>query len=197
MADAKSENGAPEPSMEEILQSIKKIISEDDTSAKQGSASSDAAASDVLELTDAIEPPASPEPVSAAQAFAAAATAESAQPAASSSHDVLSKIDEAIAVEKPLAQPVASATPPAGLSQGLISEQAASVASSAFKRLQEAAESPIPNFQATPSPTFISGASVEAMVMEMLRPMMKDWLDKNLPGIVERIVTIEIRKLTK
>ncbi|MDX2113620.1 MAG: DUF2497 domain-containing protein [Alphaproteobacteria bacterium] len=194
MADAKTPDTAPEPSMEEILQSIKKIISEDESAPKpvtEGSAP--ASASDVLELTDMVEEPSAADVSSAAEP----ASLPPEQSAPASSHDVLSKIDEAIAVEKPLSQPVASATPPASAAHGLLSDQVAVAAASAFKRLQEAAEPPIPNFQATPSPTFISGASVESMVMDMLRPMMKDWLDKNLPGIVERIVTIEIRKLTK
>ena len=75
--------------------------------------------------------------------------------------------------------------------------QAAQAANSAVKKLQTAAEPPLPEVRTTPSPVFASGNSVEAMVMDMLRPMMKDWLDKNLPPIVERIVTVEIRKITK
>jgi cell pole-organizing protein PopZ len=35
------------------------------------------------------------------------------------------------------------------------------------------------------------------MVMDMLRPMMKSWLDANLPVIVERIVEREVRKLIR
>ncbi|MCE2926585.1 MAG: DUF2497 domain-containing protein [Rickettsiales bacterium] len=193
MADAKTPTGAAEPSMEEILQSIKKIISEDESAPAATVAASEetpSLGSDVLELTDIIEEPAPANIVAEVKAEIPTETPVT-------NNDVLSKIDEAIAVEKPVSQPVASATPPASLATTLLSDQAAVAASSAFKKLQEAAEPPIPNFQATPSPTFISGASVESMVMEMLKPMMKDWLDKNLPGIVERIVTIEIRKLTK
>jgi cell pole-organizing protein PopZ len=186
MAEAKTQAG-DEPSMEEILQSIKKIISDDEQPAKPVEAAPAEAVvpgSDVLELTDAIEEPAAVE-----------AAAPVPTPAASAQHnDVLNKIDEAIAVEQPMpAQPNAQDMPHAGL----ISEQVANAASSAFKKLQAAAEPPLPPLHTTPSPAFISGRSVEDMVMEMLKPMMKDWLDKNLPGIVERIVTVEIRKLTK
>ncbi|MDE3016975.1 MAG: DUF2497 domain-containing protein, partial [Pseudomonadota bacterium] len=35
------------------------------------------------------------------------------------------------------------------------------------------------------------------MVEQMLRPLMKSWLDVNLPPIVERIVEREVKKLTK
>ena len=34
--------------------------------------------------------------------------------------------------------------------------------------------------------------TLEDLVREMLRPMLKSWLDDNLPGLVERIVRAEI-----
>lgn len=37
--------------------------------------------------------------------------------------------------------------------------------------------------------------SVEALVREMLRPMLAQWLDDNLPGMVERLVAEEIRRI--
>jgi len=40
-----------------------------------------------------------------------------------------------------------------------------------------------------------SGA-LEAVIREMLRPMLKDWLDAHLPEIVEDLVTREIARLT-
>ena len=46
-----------------------------------------------------------------------------------------------------------------------------------------------------PSAPFRSGATVEDLVVEMLKPMMKDWLDKNLPKLVNEIVQKEIQKL--
>ncbi len=38
--------------------------------------------------------------------------------------------------------------------------------------------------------------ALEAVVREMLRPMLKDWLDQRLPEIVEELVTREIARLT-
>jgi cell pole-organizing protein PopZ len=35
------------------------------------------------------------------------------------------------------------------------------------------------------------------MVRDMLRPMLKDWLDSNLPNIVEAMVAREIERITK
>lgn len=37
--------------------------------------------------------------------------------------------------------------------------------------------------------------SVEALVREMLRPMLAQWLDDNLPAMVERLVAEEIRRI--
>ena len=37
---------------------------------------------------------------------------------------------------------------------------------------------------------------LEAVVRDMLRPMLKEWLDENLPGIVEALVTREIARIT-
>ena len=38
-------------------------------------------------------------------------------------------------------------------------------------------------------------ATVSDMVKELIRPMLREWLDENLPGIVERVVRREIQKL--
>lgn len=37
--------------------------------------------------------------------------------------------------------------------------------------------------------------SLESLVREMLRPMLADWLDKNLPPLVERLVADEIARI--
>ena len=37
---------------------------------------------------------------------------------------------------------------------------------------------------------------LEAVVREMLKPMLKDWLDRHLPEIVEELVTREIARIT-
>lgn len=132
--------------------------------------------------------------------------------AAPASNDVLNMIDDALTSGQPApaATPApaaaAPATPPpppaqqpapAATGDALLSSQTVDAASSAIKKLQAAVEPPLPNGSTTPSPNFQSGNTVEAMVHAMLKPMIKDWLDKNLPAIVERIVTVEIRRLSK
>jgi cell pole-organizing protein PopZ len=39
--------------------------------------------------------------------------------------------------------------------------------------------------------------TLEDLVKEMLRPMLKSWLDDNLPGMVERIVKAEIERVSR
>jgi cell pole-organizing protein PopZ len=39
--------------------------------------------------------------------------------------------------------------------------------------------------------------TLEDLVKEMLRPMLKSWLDDNLPGLVERIVKMEIERVSR
>ena len=48
-----------------------------------------------------------------------------------------------------------------------------------------------------PGPTMGNGKTMEDLVKEMLRPMLKEWLDKNLPPMVERFVEREIVRLTR
>ena len=39
--------------------------------------------------------------------------------------------------------------------------------------------------------------TLEDLVREMLRPLLKSWLDDNLPGMVERIVKAEIERVAR
>ncbi|MEA3064363.1 MAG: uncharacterized protein QOJ27_802 [Sphingomonadales bacterium] len=39
-------------------------------------------------------------------------------------------------------------------------------------------------------------AALGAAVREMLKPLLKDWLDRNLPDMVEELVTREIARIT-
>ncbi|HET9429110.1 MAG TPA: DUF2497 domain-containing protein [Allosphingosinicella sp.] len=39
--------------------------------------------------------------------------------------------------------------------------------------------------------------ALEAVVRDMLKPMLKDWLDEHLPVIVEELVTREIARITR
>jgi cell pole-organizing protein PopZ len=39
--------------------------------------------------------------------------------------------------------------------------------------------------------------SIEQVAEDMLRPMLKDWLDENLPPMVERLVREEIERVSR
>jgi uncharacterized protein len=41
-----------------------------------------------------------------------------------------------------------------------------------------------------------NGRTLQDLVREMLRPMLKSWLDENLPTLVERLVLAEIEQMT-
>jgi cell pole-organizing protein PopZ len=191
-----------DPSMDDILASIRKIISDDEARAQVAgqrpagpSANSSANLSgnpsgrppvvppaprsapsptrdDVLLLTDLVEDP---------------KTTSDAQPVP------LPRIDPVRAAEMP--QP--STEPPPG--ESLVGAGVAGAASSAFSRLNQAVQDSVPQPAAQdPGPTIGNGGkTVEDLVKEMLRPMLKDWLDKNLPPMVERYVEREITRLTR
>jgi cell pole-organizing protein PopZ len=42
-----------------------------------------------------------------------------------------------------------------------------------------------------------NGRTLEDLVRDMLRPMLKSWLDDNLPGLVERLVRAEIERVSR
>lgn len=230
-------------SMEEILQSIRRIIAEDDgdkdnkagaaeapaDAKKAGKKGEDVPGSDVLELTEMLAEDGSVVNVkdeAAAPKKAEAKPEKKAEPEAKpeakkeTSNDVLAKINEALndpsqapkaeaAAEKPAEKPVAKEEPaaaeekPAAAApaatpapkESLLSDEAASAAAAQFKRLHT--DKDLPEEVHVPSPPFRSGTTVEDLVTEMLRPMMKEWLDSNLPQIVERIVEREVKKLTR
>ncbi len=70
------------------------------------------------------------------------------------------------------------------LDQGLISNSTMSAVDSAFNSL---AHTVLGN----------NARTLEDLVKEMLRPMLKGWLDDNLPGMVERIVRAEIERVSR
>jgi hypothetical protein len=79
---------------------------------------------------------------------------------------------------------------PVGEGQGLVSDDAA-IASrqslAALASLRERSAEPLP---------LDDDSALGAAVREMLRPLLKDWLDRNLPDMVEALVTREIARIT-
>jgi len=196
--------GEEDLSMEEILQSIRRIIADDGGDVKPTSAAqpvltedSPVVSSDILELTDMIEDDGSITNVK-----------ETKKPA-----DVLDNIDAALSpapaatppkteAPKPVAAAPASPAPAKDDDdmsdeemEALLSKAAQEAAITSLAKLN--VPEPKDERQTTPSPKFRSGMTVEDMVEELLRPMMKEWLDSNLPIIVEKVVEREVARLSR
>lgn len=183
---------APEPTMEEILASIRRIISEDDAPA----AAAAEPEPEAVAAAPAPEPVApEPDPVEAAPA----PTPFAPEPEAADD-DVLELTDryEEGPSESIGDLEVAPPEPASSSYDSLVGDSAAASAASAFAGLAASFKAPEP----APAPrgqdlNFASGATVEGMVAEMLRPMLKDWLDANLPGIVQTAVQKEVERIAR
>jgi cell pole-organizing protein PopZ len=66
---------------------------------------------------------------------------------------------------------------------GLLSPKATAAIGSAFNTLTETVKKHEP--------------TLEDVVREALRPMLKSWLDENLPRVVERMVQAEVERITR
>ncbi len=88
-------------------------------------------------------------------------------------------------VEPPVAvAPAAAAPAPSAPQPGLLSETSAHATGAAFQSLANA--------------VFTQNArTMDDLVKEMLRPMLKAWLDENLPAMVERLVRAEIERVAR
>jgi uncharacterized protein len=223
-----------EPSMEEILASIRRIIADDDAS--KAAKPPDPAAANVPPAAAVASrpadpprapalPPAPPPPAVAnsqddidamlanldkpavapaaevldlTEAMAAPAPAADAGPAATfrtidAASDVIftdrapdQPAEPAVRIIEEVRRPAAPPPPAAApaLDRGLISTSTMTAVDSAFNSLANT----------------VIGANartLEDLVKEMLRPMLKSWLDDNLPGLVDRIVRAEIERVSR
>jgi cell pole-organizing protein PopZ len=173
----------PDPSMEEILASIRRIISEEPAREQ-------------------------PKRVLPAGRFgiepAATRTGESAVPAHARPEEMLKSIETAdlaaaLSVAKP-APPVNRDGAAASIQQrplngdarsaqrplyaSVVSPGTSSAAAEQFGRLAQAVQP-------------AESRTMEEFVEDMLRPMLQSWLDENLPGLVERLVRQEIERVSR
>jgi cell pole-organizing protein PopZ len=236
-----------EPSMEEILASIRRIIADDEAkppaaekpaspaaasakpekpAAPAPTAKNDAPPSAIPAAAKAAAPPVKPAPPPAPPAPA---------PAVSNSQDdidaLLNGLDEATSAEEirpPLPDEVFDLTdemalpdPPQPSFHKIEPADDIEFAEAAARavRRQPAFEPPPIESAAPPPQAILSHSTVSAvesafnalahtvlsnnartledLVKEMLRPMLKSWLDDNLPGLVERIVKAEIERVSR
>lgn len=202
-----------EPSMEEILASIRRIISDDDKeieAATQENEEGSEVKDELLEedlgampepaVEPAVEPAAEPEPAPVAEVI----------DDDDDDDDILDLTDMEAADPEPLFEeqaykeaepepepaPIVSPTPPPQPAPStpapatLVSPPQAGEARVSFERLTEKlnedySELPIGN----------GAVTLEGLTRELVRPMLKEWLDQHLPMTVERLVREEIERL--
>lgn len=200
--------------MEEILASIRRIIEDNDQPRDEpdfdtvesaiGPAANDPARSDVFARTVESAPqPADPVPASEAltspvepeidAAAMSAAIEEEArlEVATRWDHAALRSLDEkAVASSAPAFQEVQQPAAPepvqdsADSRSGIVSEATGRQVAASFGELTEA-------FAASRRRSF------DEIAEEMMRPMLQDWLDNNLPTLVEKLVREEIERVAR
>ena len=153
----------PEPSMEEILASIRRIISEEEEvpqPAEPVMELSQQAPEDDLMVFDAEpEPEPAPPPV-----FVEAAPPPQPAPAPRPAPVAVQHVE----------------------SDSIVSQPAVNAAAGALTRLAG-------SLRIADQP----GQTVEGVVRELLKPMLKEWLDRNLPAIVESRVEAELERIAR
>jgi len=186
MPDAKSQ---PEPSMEEIIASISRIIAEDKPHGDKRPADPVRVApddSDVLELTEALNEDGSIRRITpAGRATALSAKQEATHDASAATADVR------IEPEPPQADP--GIEPRLDHSrERIVSATTAGAAAAAFAQLGA-----LPRERRHEGELPLGGGerTLEEIVRDLLRPLLQAWLDEHLPGIVERLVRDEIARV--
>ncbi|WP_051284555.1 DUF2497 domain-containing protein [Nisaea denitrificans] len=215
---------AQEPSMEEILASIRRIISEDGEEGEEAPPPEEAAEPEPTPEPEA-EPEAEPEPEPEPEPEAEAEPEPEPEPEPEveaepepepepdfeEEEDVLDLTDMEEEQPEPLfdeqkfkedePEPAPAPPPPppppplqqpqqAPPAEGLVSPPQAAETVDAFSRLNEKLnedyhELPIGN----------GAITLERLTRELMRPMLKEWLDQHLPMMVERLVREEIERL--
>lgn len=188
-----------EPSIEEILGSIRRIISDDDEPAEEVAAQEDTEEvqseeipeetpsepvsqeaevenneDDVLELTQMIEDDGN-----------VIDKEEEPEQELEPVEDV--KIDMLDDEPKPDLDPVVEDLPPVAKDEPLVSEGAADVTAAVMAKLARSAA-------VTRRP---EGIAIEDIVRELVKPMLRQWLDDNLPDIVEQMVERELERIAR
>jgi hypothetical protein len=200
-----TELNSPEPSMEEILASIRRIISEDLASVEPAGA---AAEDEVLILRErappvpdrpwAHDPPASepaPEPVieepyAAPEPEAKEQLEAAEQPEVEGEPATESPSAEAVETEHHHEVPAVVATDRALVAPGVAMSAAAS-----FERLYFVVETPPPSAPSVAIST--SGPTLEDVTRELLKPLIQAWLDENLDAIVRARVDEEVERISR
>ena len=178
MSDAKSQ---PDPSMEQILASINRIISED-----KGAPGAAEPPRGVLELTEAVGEDGSVRHLTPL-AMAPSGDSGRAEPQGPRAAGESAGKGEGN-------EPASGTGAPESTPAGIASTTTAAAASSAFAELAAAGQEKRRSGELSLGG---SDRTLEAIVREVLRPLLQTWLDQNLPGLVERLVREEIARAAR
>ena len=237
-----SSNAAQEPSMEEILASIRRIISDEEAaisddapaaSEPEEAPEAELSQDDLDALFDNPAPQAEPEPEEDDMAAAMAAMEEAEQEPDQPEEDVLELQSEwqetdivepadddlIFAEEQEEPEPIPEPEPVAAMEEAVSAmlEEAVPPLLQATVETAPTPEGPLPSVDRgaplvsdTTSQQVTSAfgdlthiilsnntRTMENVVEDMLRPMLKAWLDQNLPVMVERLVRAEIERVSR
>ena len=186
--------------MEEILASIRRIISEENKpGANAEKTPAEEASDEILELTEIAEEPGEElagEPAEELEEIAAEAEL--------SIDDVLNEVTQEEELElletkdEPAAEgdpvPEAPAAPVAAqlIDFELLATETTTAAARTLLGLVAAVDRAHGG-----SVLGDSNRTIEDLVKEVMRPIVKDWLDENLPGLTERLVRREIERMAR
>lgn len=200
MAEARSDQ---EPSIEEILASIREIISDDEQPPAKA-AKPEAAPAPAPAAVTTVSAPVKTEDDDVLDLAAFADTPKMAADIPPDTEDPLSGInfdkpkEMTVAFTEPEPAPMPQSPSSSSLSQAapamamidkesLLTETAKAASVDSLTRLaQNIAISRAGN-----------GGTLEDIVREMLKPMLREWLDRNLPPMIERMVERELERLAK
>lgn len=191
-----SETNAQEPTMEEILASIRRIISEDDPPADAAAAEPAGASAAIAAAPHAVAeapkprveaPP--PEPAAApAHDEDVLELTDAVEPTPPPSHhtyeETVGDLDVFASAPTPSAPaftPAASAFP----AEPLVGSYASETSAGHFGALARSLAMPK------------DSRTLEDVVRELLKPLLRDWLDQNLPAIVEARVQAEVERIAR
>jgi uncharacterized protein len=162
-----------EPSMEEILASIRRIIADEEPS---DSAAHAGGAADVPPPPRTVSQPPRPAP--------------SPTEPVTREEEIDSMLARIQATPRPAPPPSEQPRTAADAGErGLVSAATTAAVDSAFRALAQNAQAQVAQAR--------DGRTLEEVVSELLRPMLKAWLDDNLPDLVERLVRAEIERVSR
>lgn len=187
-----------EPSMEEILASIRRIIADDDAN-KSTQQAPEAAQPAAPAVAPDVQPPPAVDP---GEDVAAASAVESIE-ADGRSADIL-ELTESMTAPMPAPRAAPEPVPQFRTIDGNSDVSFEDVAEKPAREppppiISRATSAAVDSAFNTLAQTVLvqNARTLEDLVREMLRPMLKAWLDENLPGMVERLVRAEIERVSR